>query len=101
MRLLKSLILFSLPFGLFGQVTVDTSRMNPPQPIQVSFETDTVNMELILATELKLEKAKYVVKFLVQGTQRQPVENQLWVYRKKKWQFVPNGQEYIVWYRKL
>jgi len=101
MRLSKSLILFSLclsSLSLFSQV--DTNKVVNP-PVQVSFESDTVNMELILATEMKMEKAKYVVKFLVQGTQRQPVENQLWVYRKKKWQFVPNGQEYIVWYRKL
>jgi hypothetical protein len=101
MHLLKSLILFSIPFNLFGQVVGDSMMIEQSSTIQASFQSDTVSMEIILATELKVEKAKYVVKFLVQGIRRQPVENQLWVYRKKKWQFVPNGQEYIVWYRKL
>ena len=65
-----------------------------------SFSKDTVAMEVVLATTMKLEQARLITSIVTNGATKQITEVQFWVFRKKKWELVPGGETYVMWYKK-
>ena len=74
----------------------------PANTVKVEFKSDTANMEVIFTDAFKVRQVQYVVKYLVQGQNAEPVERQMFVFneRKKVWELKPNADQYVVWFRK-